>query len=275
MKEDIGAGDITTHACVPESAAASGEFIAKQELVVAGIELLPIIYSTEIGGALSTPPVKVHFAMRFATGAKVPKGEVVAALVGSAQRLLERERVALNFVQHLSGIATLTRRFVDAVDGTGAVILDTRKTTPGWRRLEKLAVAAGGGQNHRMGLWDAVLIKENHVKAAGGIRAAVAATRKVGAPVEIEVRDRNELHEALEAGAARILLDNMTPGEVRECVAMARAAEHPPQVEVSGGVTLDNVREYALAGPDYISVGALTHSAPAADISFLIDEIKV
>jgi len=302
LAEDLGSGDITTAACVPVDARARGRFVARQELMLAGVELLPLIYEQEV-------------ETRYASGARIAAGEVIAAVAGPARRLLERERVALNFLQHLSGVATHTRRFVDAVAGTGVTILDTRKTLPGLRRLEKQAVAAGGGSNHRMGLYDAVLIKENHVAAAGGIRAAVAAARRAAKGIEVEVRNREEMEEALAAGATRVLLDNMTPEQVRACVALARQTvgaglappegaaspgpgpargsartereprtrassaptnkpgSPPPQrvlVEVSGGVTLANVRDYALAGPDFISVGALTHSAPAADISFLL-----
>jgi len=266
LAEDIGSGDITSAACVPTDGAASGRFVAKQECVVAGLDLLPAIYELQ-------PEIC------FPNGSRVAAGSVIARISGPARRLLERERVALNFIQRLSGIATLTRRFVDAVAGTGVTILDTRKTTPGLRRLEKQAVAAGGGGNHRMGLYDAILIKENHVAAAGGISAAVAAASRGPYPVEVEVRSLEELEEALEAGAARLLLDNMTPEQVRACV--QRVRQRPQQgrereragalIEVSGGITLANVRQYALAGPNFISVGALTHSAPAADISFLLD----
>ena len=264
LDEDLGPGDITTAACVPEDASARGRFLARQDLVVAGLELLPLIYELEP----ETP---------YASGAQVRCGEVIATMAGPARRLLERERVALNFLQHLSGIATHTRRFVDAVAGTGVTILDTRKTTPGLRRLEKQAVVAGGGANHRLGLYDAVLIKENHVAAAGGIRRAVEAARRATASVQaqVEVRHPQELAEALDAGAARVLLDNMTPEQVRAAVALVRerAGRDRVLLEVSGGITLANVRDYALAGPDYISVGAITHSAPAADISFLLDGI--
>ena len=266
LEEDIGSGDITSAACVPADRSASGRFVAKQECVVAGLDLLPAIYELQ-------PEIC------FPNGSRVAAGAVIARIWGPARRLLERERVALNFIQRLSGIATLTRRFVDAVEGTGVTILDTRKTTPGLRKLEKQAVAAGGGRNHRMGLYDAILIKENHVAAAGGIRAAVAAASRGPHPVEVEVRNLEELDEALEAGAAGLLLDNMTPEQVRACVQRARQCSQQSRqrkpagvlVEVSGGITLANVRQYALAEPDFISVGALTHSAPAADISFLLD----
>ncbi len=263
LEEDLGSGDVTTEACVPAGATACGRFVARQELVLSGIELLPLIYELE-------PET------RYSSGARVAAGEVIAAITGPPRRLLERERVALNFLQHLSGIATHTRRFVDAVKGSRVTILDTRKTIPGLRRLEKRAVADGGGGNHRFGLYDAVLIKENHIAAAGGLRAAVEAARRVSESVEVEVRNREELEEALEAGATRILLDNMTPEEVRACVARVKQGRTASRVlvEVSGGVTLANVRHYALAGPDFISVGALTHSAPAADISFLLDSIR-
>lgn len=260
LAEDIGPGDITSAACVPADRVASGRFVAKQDCVVAGLDLLPLIYELQ-------PDIC------FRNGSRVAAGAVIARIAGPARRLLERERVALNFIQRLSGIATLTRRFVDAVDGTGVTILDTRKTTPGWRRLEKQAVAAGGGRNHRMGLYDAILIKENHIAAAGGIRAAVAAAGRGPYAVEVEVCNVKELDEALEAGAGHVLLDNMTPEQVRACVDRVRQRAPAASLEVSGGITLANVREYALAGPDFISVGALTHSAPAADISFLLDPL--
>ena len=272
LEEDLGAGDMTTAACVPADARARGRFLARQELVLAGIELLPLVYEQELETCQ-------------ASGTRIAAGEVIASIAGPARRLLERERVALNFLQHLSGIATYTRSFVDAVEGTGATIRDTRKTTPGLRQLEKRAVLAGGGCNHRAGLYDAVLVKENHTAAAGGVRAAVEAARRVSQSVEVEVRNREELEQALEAGADCVLLDNMTPEQVRNSIMLVkdkttgtedRTADLRPRrvlVEVSGGVTLANVREYALAGPDYIAVGALTHSAPAVDITFLLESL--
>ena len=194
----------------------------------------------------------------------------VAGVEGPAAPLLAGERTALNLLGRLSGVATLTARFVAAVEGTGAKVLDTRKTTPGLRELEKAAVVAGGGVSHRQGLWDAVLIKENHAALGGGVGAAVRAARD-GAPegmlVEVEVRDLDELREALDAGAGRILLDNMSPGRLREAVALA---EGRAELEASGGVTLETVGEIAATGVDYVSVGALTHSAPALDLSMTL-----
>lgn len=261
LEEDIGAGDLTSLACVSEQERGRGIFQAKQDLVVAGIELLPILYSS------STLTIKVP------SGSAVRNGDLLAEVTGPVRLLLERERVALNLLCRLCGIATMTRRFVDAVSGTGVAILDTRKTTPGLRRLEKLAVAAGGGTNHRMGLYDGVLIKENHVLAAGGIREALEAAGKVppGIAIEIEVRNLKELKEALEAAAKSVLLDNFTLAAVSQAASLARGKAH---VEVSGGVTLENVRAFAQMGPDAISVGALTHSAPAADVTFLLQDLK-
>jgi len=199
----------------------------------------------------------------------------VALASGPADALLAAERTALNFLGHLSGIATLTARFVEAVTGTGARILDTRKTTPGLRALEKAAVAAGGGQNHRMGLYDAILIKENHIALAGSVAKAIHAARTAlpEMPVEIECRNVDEAAYALGAGASRLLLDNMAPGELREAVALRdaeRGVDGPP-LEASGGVNLDTVREIAETGVEYISIGALTHSAPTLDFSMLIE----
>jgi nicotinate-nucleotide pyrophosphorylase (carboxylating) len=195
-------------------------------------------------------------------------GEVIAEVRGAARTLLERERVALNFLQRLSGVATLARQFAEAVEGTGCRVLDTRKTTPGLRALEKAAAAAGGVTNHRMGLFDAVLIKNNHIAAAGGVRAAIERARASGLEIEIEVRSRAELDEALDAGATHLLLDNLTPAEaavwVREIAGRAR-------VELSGGITLATVRAYAETGADFVSAGAITHSARAMDISFRLE----
>jgi nicotinate-nucleotide pyrophosphorylase (carboxylating) len=193
---------------------------------------------------------------------------VLARVAGSARQLLTLERTALNFLQRLSGIATLARKFVDAVEGTGCQMLDTRKTTPGLRRLEKLAAHAGGVTNHRMGLYDAILIKNNHITAAGGVAQALRNVASAGLPVEIEVRSFEELEQALTAGAKHLLLDNFTPSQAREAAARIAGRAKP---EISGGITLENVRAYAEAGADYVSAGAITHSARAMDISFRLD----
>jgi len=260
LAEDIGAGDITTDACVPEGAVARGTFFARQPLVVAGTALLAVVY--ELRGGVDRLDLAV------ADGARVEAGAALARVEGKARTLLTCERVALNLLQRLSGIATLTARYVDAVAGTRARILDTRKTTPGMRLLEKAAVAAGGGMNHRIGLYDAVLIKNNHIAAAGGVQQALERVKGVSIPVEIEVRTRAELDEALASGARRLLLDNLRPAEAAEWI---RHINGRAVVELSGGITLETVRAFAEAGPDYISVGALTHSAPAADINFRLE----
>ena len=225
--------------------------------MVAGIELLQQIYSEE------------RFEILVESGVPVEANDVIARVSGSTQRLLTLERTALNFVQRLSGIATLASRFVEAVVGTGCHVLDTRKTTPGLRRLEKFAAQAGGIRNHRMGLYDAILIKNNHITAAGGVRPALERFRDCDLPVKIEVRSFDELEDCMTAGATYVLLDNFTPSDVR--AAMTRIAGRA-EVEVSGGITLANVREYAETGADYASSGAITHSARAVDISFRLDQ---
>ncbi|HBY63580.1 MAG TPA: carboxylating nicotinate-nucleotide diphosphorylase [Solibacterales bacterium] len=257
LAEDIGPGDLTSALTVPEDRRAVGAFYAREPMVLAGVELLPLIYGLRGGG--------VEVDLRAASGTAVAAGTPVAEVQGPARRLLECERVALNFLQRLSAVATLASQYVEAVRGTRARILDTRKTTPGLRRLEKMAAAAGGATNHRIGLFDAVLIKNNHIAAAGGVRAALDAARESIVPVEIEVRTLDELHEALACGAQRLLLDNLTPGQAREWVAIVgRRAS----TEISGGVTLETVRDYAESGADFISVGAITHSARALDLNF-------
>jgi nicotinate-nucleotide pyrophosphorylase (carboxylating) len=256
LEEDIGSGDVTTRACVPESQQARGRFLAREPLVVAGLGLLGELYDSV------TLPKR--------DGDRCDSGEVIAEVRGAARTLLERERVALNFLQRLSGVATLARQFAEAVEGTGCRVLDTRKTTPGLRALEKAAAAAGGVTNHRMGLFDAVLIKNNHIAAAGGVRAAIDRARAgaSGLEIEIEVRSRAELDEALDAGATHLLLDNLTPAAaavwVREIAGRAR-------VELSGGITLATGRAYAETGADFVSAGAITHSARAMDISFRLE----
>jgi nicotinate-nucleotide pyrophosphorylase (carboxylating) len=260
LAEDIGSGDVTSQACVPANGRATGKFLAREPQVIAGVELIPLIYG--IQGGVDELRLEKH------SGACAAAGDVLATVAGSARTLLECERVALNFLQRLGGIATLAKRFVDAVAGTGCRILDTRKTTPGLRRLEKMAAAAGGVVNHRMGLFDAILIKNNHIAAAGGIRASFERARTSGLPVEIEVRTREELEEALAAGATHLLLDNLTPVEAAEQI---RLIAGRATVELSGGITLENVRAYAETGANFVSSGAITHSAPAVDISFRLE----
>lgn len=261
LAEDIGSGDLTTNSTVAASRQATGRFIARQPMIVAGIELLPLVYA-ELGG--------VDFlGLNVASGDRAADGDVLATVRGKARTLLTAERVCLNFMQRLSGIATNTRKHVDAVAGTGCRILDTRKTTPGLRRLEKIATAAGGAVNHRLGLFDAVLIKNNHITAAGGVQQAIEAVRAAGIPpgvrIEIEVRTRLELEEALTFGAEHLLLDNLTPEEAAEWI---RIINKRATVELSGGMRLEKLRDYAVTGPDFISIGALTHSAVAVDINF-------
>jgi len=260
LAEDVGAGDVTSAACIPAAQRASGRFIPREPLVLAGIELLPLIY--ELRGGVD------ELQLLKASGDSVEPGEVAATVRGSARTLLECERVALNFIQRLSGVATLARRYVDAIAGTSCRILDTRKTTPGLRRLEKMAAAAGGVTNHRMGLWDAILIKNNHIAAAGGVGAALERAFATSLPVEIEVRTREELDAALAAGAKHLLLDNLTP---QEAAAWIRHIGGRAKVELSGGITLPNVRAYAEAGADFVSCGAITHSATAVNLNFRIE----
>jgi nicotinate-nucleotide pyrophosphorylase (carboxylating) len=257
LAEDVGAGDITTQLTVPAGRVAQGAFHAKEALTVAGVELLEIAYA-ELGGG-----VKIEILTP--SGSKLACGDCLARVEGPARTLLTAERTALNFLQRLSGVATLASKFAEAVAGTNCQVLDTRKTTPGLRRLEKLAAAAGGVTNHRLGLFDAILIKNNHIAAAGGIQSALQAALNQSLPVEIEVRTLEELDEALACGAKRLLLDNLTPEEARKWI--ARVAGRA-SVELSGGITLDTVRAYAEAGADFVSAGAITHSARAMDIHF-------
>lgn len=257
LAEDIGSGDITTQLTVPAGRKASGAFYAREPMVVAGTELLPVIYDL-LGGVESIEVLKL-------SGDRAEPGECLARVRGSARLLLTAERTALNFIQRLSGVATLAHQFSSAVADTECRILDTRKTTPGLRVLEKMASAAGGITNHRQGLFDAILIKNNHITAAGGVRAALSAVAGQTIPVEIEVRTLAELDEALECGAKRLLLDNLTPQQARGWI--ARIAGRAT-IELSGGITLETARAYAEAGADFVSAGAITHSARALDINF-------
>jgi nicotinate-nucleotide pyrophosphorylase (carboxylating) len=263
LLEDLGSGDVTAEAVVPEDATGRATITQKAPGVLFGVEVAAEAFRQVEAGKLEG--VEPEGKWRDDVPAEV------ARVAGSARALLAAERTALNLLGHLSGVATLTARFVKAVEGSGARILDTRKTTPGLRALEKAAVAAGGGTNHRMGLYDAILIKENHAALAGGVGAAVRRARESqpDLPIEVECRDLDEVRQAAEAGAERLLLDNMRPAELREAVAAARAL-NGPELEASGGVTLDNVAEIAATGVDYVSVGALTHSAPALDLSMTL-----
>jgi nicotinate-nucleotide pyrophosphorylase (carboxylating) len=265
LAEDLGRGDITTQACVARNTRARGRFLAKEAMVVAGLEAAEAVFST-----LDSQQQLEAFA---SDGEEVEAGKVIARTSGFADVLLAGERVALNLLQRLSGIATVTRSYVRAVEGTRAQIVDTRKTTPGLRMLEKYAVLSGGGRNHRYGLDDGVLIKDNHIALAGGVGAAVERAREaVGHlhKIEVEVSTEKDLREAVRSGADILLLDNLSPEETTRLVALARELAPQTMLESSGGITLDNVRAYAEAGVDLISVGALTHSARAMDISFKI-----
>jgi nicotinate-nucleotide pyrophosphorylase (carboxylating) len=259
LAEDIGSGDVTSRLTVPSDLQARGTFIAKQDLVLAGIELLPVVYEMRGGAAIE---------LLAESGARLKPGGPAARVSGHARTLLQCERVALNFLQRLSGVATLARQYVDAVAGTNIKVLDTRKTTPGLRRLEKSAAAAGGATNHRIGLYDAVLIKNNHITAAGGVRNALERVKSFTGPIEIEVRTRAELEEALAYGAKSLLLDNLSPAEAADWI---RYIDGRATVELSGNIDLANIRAYTEAGPDFISCGAITHSAPAVDISFRLE----
>ena len=259
LSEDIGAGDITTEGSVPEGARCIAELVFEEPGVVCGVALATAVFRRL--------DHDVRIDVLVGDGAYVAEAHtVVARIEGRARAVVTGERVALNLIGRLSGIATATRRYVDAVEGTNTTILDTRKTTPGLRVLERYAVACGGGTNHRSGLYDAILIKENHIRIAGGVGEAVAAVRasQPGVPVEIEVESTAELDEALAAGAERILLDNMSPELVAACV--ERVAGRA-SLEASGGVTLETVRSFAETGVDAISIGALTHSVRSLDVS--------
>jgi nicotinate-nucleotide pyrophosphorylase (carboxylating) len=270
LAEDLGGGDVTAEAVVAADARGRATVNQKQAGVLFGFEVAEEVFRQAGGESFQAVAAEGEWRDQ------VPSA--VAHAIGPGRALLAAERTALNFLCHLSGIATLTARYVKAVEGSGAQILDTRKTTPGLRALEKQAVAAGGGRNHRLGLYDAILIKENHVALAGGIGEAVrrASTAEPERTVEVECRDLEEVGEALDAGAGRLLLDNMTPARLREAIELrdrSGTTQGPvASLEASGGVTLDNVAEIAAAGVEFISVGALTHSAPALDLSMVVAE---
>ncbi len=261
LDEDLGAGDVTTDALIPADMTCRGKVICKQDGVICGLSVASRVFE------LVDP--RVQFDAKAADGDRVQADQIVIRLFGPARAILSAERVALNFLQHLSGIASLTARYVKAVEGTKARILDTRKTTPGLRALEKYATRIGGAVNHRHGLFDAVMIKDTHLSLVGGVTPALRAVRKAypGDELIVEVACFQELQSALNDKAPRILLDNFSPGQVREAMGLIRGRA---VVEVSGGVQSNNARAYALAGVDYISVGALTHSADALDMSMKV-----
>lgn len=257
LAEDVGVGDVTSEATIPEQAVGTAEILLRERGVVCGLTAAEAVFRALDPGVVFEPLVE--------EGALLEQPGPVARVAGPLRAILAGERTALNLLGRLSGIATLTRRYVDAVAGTGVAILDTRKTTPGLRLLEKHAVACGGGRNHRLGLWDGVLVKDNHLRAAGSLAAAVERVRAASElPVEVECETLEQVAEALAAGADAILLDNMGPGELRAAV---RLAGGRARLEASGGVTLENVRAVAETGVDEISVGALTHSARSLDVS--------
>jgi len=265
IAEDLGRGDITTQSTVVRNTRARGRFLAKEPMVVAGLEAAEAVFSTL--------DAQQQIEAFISDGDEVEVGKVIARTNGFADVLLAGERVALNLLQRLSGIATETRRYVRAVEGTKAAIVDTRKTTPGLRMLEKYAVLTGGGRNHRFGLDDGVLIKDNHIALCGGVAAAVERARQsVGHlhKIEVEVSSDADLREAIKSGADILLLDNLSPEETARMVELAHSLAPNVLLESSGGITLETVRAYAEAGVDLISIGALTHSARAMDISFKI-----
>jgi len=311
LEEDVGTGDVTSLATVPTGATGQARIIARSPLVCAGLPLVERVFHE------LDPGMQVEILAK--DGDCVEKRRDLVRCTGRARAILTGERTALNFLAHLSGVATLTRRFVEQLAGTTAKIRDTRKTTPGLRMLEKYAVRMGGGTNHRVGLYDAILLKENHIALAGGVKAALdrahayasmhAVPREMtayeangrgttpengssalavqievrneqelrealDAAVQIEVRNEQELREALDAGAQAVLLDNMTPERARACVELARSLRKDCIIEISGGISLNNARAYAETGADFLSSGMLTHSAPAADLSLLVDNIE-
>ena len=274
LLEDRATSDATSYACIDVKQRAAATILAKQDCVVAGIGCIPRVLDVfaVLDGTVTSHP-DVTYNSEIFDGVRVRNGQSIAVIVHNARVVLSCERVILNILQRMSGIATLTRRYVDAVAGTGATILDTRKTAPGLRVLDKWAVRCGGGTNHRLDLSDGVLIKNNHIALAGGVVPALERAlknRRGSQIIEIEVRSLDELKLVLEHGAEAVLLDNMTPDQVRQAVELVSGLERRIPLEASGGITLENVREYAIAGVNFISVGALTHSVHAVDLSMRI-----
>jgi len=274
LQEDRATRDATTYACIDPNQRASATILAKQDCVLSGVgciwRILDVFAMLD-GAVTSHPEVTSH--TEIFDGVRLHKGQSIAVIVHNARVVLSCERVILNIMQRMSGIATLTRRYVDAVAGTGTVILDTRKTAPGLRVLDKYAVTCGGGHNHRLDLSDGVLIKNNHIALAGGAVAALERAlhnRRGSQVIEVEVRSLEELDAVLERGAEAVLLDNMPPEQVRQAVERVRQLGRHLPLEASGGITLENVRTYAETGVNFISVGALTHSVQAVDLSMRI-----
>jgi nicotinate-nucleotide pyrophosphorylase (carboxylating) len=267
LAEDVGSGDVTTESTVGADLQASGALMARSAATVSGLPIARRVFELL--------DFRLVWQEEKSPGQAVAPGTTLARLTGRAREILTGERVALNLLQRMCGIATATRRFVDAVAGTGCRILDTRKTAPGLRLFDRIAVRDGGGVNHRNGLFDAVLIKDNHLRLAGGVGAAVAGARRHAPPgmrVQVEVESEDQLREAMAARADAILIDNQTPSTVHLWCQIARQATPAPFVEASGGIHLDNVRAYAEAGPDAVSVGSLTHSVIAADIALELEK---
>ena len=274
LVEDKATSDVTTAVTIEPSLRATATVLAKEDCVLSGLGCIPRfldIFARLDGKSSGRHEVISHPEMF--DGVRLRKGQAIAVIRHNARVILACERVILNLMQRMSGIATLTRRYVDEIDGTGVKILDTRKTIPGLRILDKYAVRCGGGENHRLDLSDGILIKNNHIALGGGIVKVLDEAkerRKQGQTIDIEVRNQTELELALDHGAESLLLDNMTPAEVKKSVDLVRERGLTMPIEASGGITLENIRKYALAGPDYISVGALTHSAQAVDLSMRI-----
>ncbi len=277
LKEDCATQDATSQACIGPAQRASAIVLAKQDCILSGLGCIrPIldIYAQLDGSVISHPDVRSN--PEIFDGVRLRKGQTVAVIRHNARVILACERLILNIMQRMSGIATATRHYVDAVAGTKATILDTRKTAPGLRLLDKWAVRCGGGTNHRLDLSDGILIKNNHIALAGGAAAALQealTNRKSNLPIEIEVRSLEEFDQAVQNGAESILLDNMSPDEVRQAVERASRLDRKIPLEASGGINLSNIRAYAETGVDFISIGALTHSVPAVDLSMRLQPL--
>lgn len=270
--EDIGPGDITSQLIVSEDCVAKAQIIGKEDFILAGVPFVRRFFN--ILSTLSNQQTnELNFHEYYKDGSFIQKGKVIAEIMGNARLLLAGERISLNILQRLSGIATLTAKFIEKTEGLQVKILDTRKTIPGWRLMEKYAVHVGGGFNHRFALYDAILIKDNHIKVAGSVKEALSRVRKscIHQKIEVEVKNLEELKEAISEGADIVMLDNMDIENMKEAV---RLAKGKVLIEASGGVDLDNIREIALTGVDFISIGALTHSARAVDISMKIKEVS-